>query len=108
MSGQAEWIIAEEYDTREIDILKERFPTFDQQHPFFQINQIDYTAIQQEVEAMESAQKWRKLFKMIPLSKYFDIEERIVSDAARSLLCTNDLEEAERFLVKQHKIDTRG
>ncbi|MBD7909699.1 hypothetical protein H9659_15280 [Sporosarcina sp. Sa3CUA8] len=100
----AEWIIAEEYDTGELAILKERFPAVDQQQPFFQINEIDYTEIQKEVEKMESTQKWRKFFNLIPLTDYLDIEDRIVSDASKSLLCTNDLDEAERFLVKQASI----
>ncbi|REB11174.1 hypothetical protein DVB69_00930 [Sporosarcina sp. BI001-red] len=106
--GTAEWIIAEEYNPRQLEILKERFPTVDQQQPFFQINEIDYTAIQEEVEKMESTQKWRKFFKLIPLGVYLDIEDRIVTDASRALLCTNDLDEAERFLVEHAKIDNLG
>lgn len=101
----ADWIIAEEYDAGELAILKERFPSVDQQQPFFQINEIDYSEIQKEVEKMESTQKWRKFFNLIPLVDYLDIEDRIVSDASKSLICTNDLDEAEHFLVKLAKID---
>lgn len=103
--GTAEWIIAEKYDNRELEILKERFPAVNQQQPFFQINEIDYKAIRNEEAKMESTQKWRKFFNLIPLENYLEIEDRIVSDASKALFCTNNLDEAELFLVKQAKID---
>lgn len=99
--GTAEWIITEEYDNRELEILEERFPAVNQQQPFFQINEIDYAAIRDEVEKMESTQKWRKFFRMISSSAYIEIEDRVVSDARRAVFCTNNLAEAERFLVRQ-------
>ncbi|MGG0644220.1 hypothetical protein ABE021_09785 [Sporosarcina gallistercoris] len=101
--GTGEWLEVDDYDTAELEIIKKRFPDVDQQQPFFFINKIDNVAVRQEIQQMESSQKWRKFFDRIPLTDYINAENRVVLNASHSLFCSNDLEEAARFLVYQEK-----
>lgn len=101
--GTAEWVEVDDYDPGELEIIKRRFPNVDQQQPFFLINKIDNMAVREEIQQMERTQKWRKFFGSIPLTDYIKSENRVVLNAMQSLFCSNDLDEAARFLVEQMK-----
>ncbi|WP_153722464.1 hypothetical protein [Sporosarcina cascadiensis] len=99
--GTTEHIMLEGYDPGQLKILSERFPKVNLNDNFFLLNVIDYDAIREETKQLEREQKWKAFFNRIPLEEYMDAEDRVVLDASKTLLCTNNLQEAIRFLVKQ-------
>ncbi|WP_153731105.1 hypothetical protein [Sporosarcina obsidiansis] len=99
--GTAEYITIEGYNSKQLEILHDRFPTVNLKETFFLINEIDFEAIKEEIKLMESTQKWKKFFNQIPLGDYIAAENRVVLDASKAVFCTNDLQEAIQFLMEQ-------
>ncbi|MEZ7171125.1 hypothetical protein [Sporosarcina sp. OR05] len=99
--GSTSSIVHNEWDQEQLNILGERFLNVDQSKTFFMINEIDYEAINIEIKALEQKHKWKKFFNTIPLFDYIDAEDRAVFNAAKILLCTNDIAEAKAFLQEQ-------
>lgn len=99
--GSTSSLIQASWDEKQLKILINRFPEVEMNKTIFMINEIIHEEIEKEIKQLEQQHKWKKFFNTIPLTDYIDAEDRVVMDASRTLFCTNDLQEAARFLKEQ-------
>ncbi|WP_262177618.1 hypothetical protein [Saccharococcus sp. Marseille-Q5394] len=96
--GSTTSLIQASWDEEQLKILIKRFPEVEMNETFFIINEIIHEDIEKEIKLLEQKHKWKKFFNTIPLTDYIDAEDRVVLDASKTLFCTNDVQEAARFL----------
>lgn len=97
--GSTTSLVQGSWDAAQLQILTERFPKVDMNETIFIINEIIHEDIEKEIKNLEQKHKWKKFFNTIPLTDYIDAEDRVVLDASKTLLCTNDVREATKFLI---------
>lgn len=100
--GSTTFVMKENWDAEQIEILGRRFPTVSFHRPFFVVNEMIDEDILQEVKDLEKRHPWKKFFNSIPLSEYMDAEDRAVLNAKKTLLCSNDINEVKKFLAEKN------
>ncbi|MCM3742564.1 hypothetical protein M3193_00280 [Sporosarcina luteola] len=99
--GSTTSLLQADWNEEQVKILTNRFPEVETNKTFFMINEIIHEDIKNEIKLLEQKHKWKKFFNTIPLTDYIEAEDRVVLDASKTLFCTNDVQEAARFLQNQ-------